>query len=248
MKYCELFGALLDPYVDGELSAEEMERVRSHLAICPGCQAYVDDALAIRAGFPALDETELPASFAEAVCAAVRVTPQTKKKTPWVRVLAPLAACLAVVVILQSGPLAGSGGSAAPQAADVAYDTGVPEAAMAADEAVPEESPAAPEAFSVDNGETMPQGAPVQNSVDAKTSARYTGVAPFAELTLTADQAGEALAGFTPAAQEDGTLVYHLTTAEYDTLRTALADSGIQFPEVAAPESEDAFALVTVTP
>ena len=52
MKYCDDYAALLDLYVDGELSPEEMSRIQEHLDRCPGCQAYVDDALAIRAAFP----------------------------------------------------------------------------------------------------------------------------------------------------------------------------------------------------
>ena len=52
MKYCEEYAALLDLYVDGELSGEEAARVRAHLESCPSCQAYVDGALAIRAAFP----------------------------------------------------------------------------------------------------------------------------------------------------------------------------------------------------
>ena len=46
MKYCEEFAALLDPYVDGELPLEEAARVRAHLAVCGGCRAYVQAALA----------------------------------------------------------------------------------------------------------------------------------------------------------------------------------------------------------
>ena len=41
--------ALLDAFVDGELTSEEMISVQSHLDECPECRAYVDDALAIRA-------------------------------------------------------------------------------------------------------------------------------------------------------------------------------------------------------
>ena len=52
MKYCEEYAALLDLFVDGELAPEDMKRVGDHLTGCPGCQAYVDDALAIRACFP----------------------------------------------------------------------------------------------------------------------------------------------------------------------------------------------------
>ena len=44
--------ALLDAFVDGELTSEEMISVQSHLDECPECRAYVDDALAIRASFP----------------------------------------------------------------------------------------------------------------------------------------------------------------------------------------------------
>lgn len=55
--------ALLDAFVDGELTAAEMAEVQAHLAECPGCQAYVDDALAIRADFPTAESMELPSGF-----------------------------------------------------------------------------------------------------------------------------------------------------------------------------------------
>ena len=42
----------VQPEEKRELTPEEMERARGHLAVCSGCRAYVDDALAIRAGFP----------------------------------------------------------------------------------------------------------------------------------------------------------------------------------------------------
>ena len=41
MTYCKEFSALLDPYIDGELSPEETARVREHLHTCDGCRAYV---------------------------------------------------------------------------------------------------------------------------------------------------------------------------------------------------------------
>ena len=45
MTYCKEFSALLDPYIDGELSPEETARVREHLHTCDGCRAYVQAAL-----------------------------------------------------------------------------------------------------------------------------------------------------------------------------------------------------------
>ncbi|MFR5405394.1 MAG: anti-sigma factor family protein [Oscillibacter sp.] len=52
MTYCKEFSALLDPYIDGELSPEETARVREHLHTCDGCRAYVRTAPAIRTRFP----------------------------------------------------------------------------------------------------------------------------------------------------------------------------------------------------
>lgn len=76
--------ALLDAFVDGELTAAEMAEVQAHLAECPDCQAYVDDVLAIRADFPTAESTELPADFAGHVMQAVAKTPQSRpKKQPW---------------------------------------------------------------------------------------------------------------------------------------------------------------------
>lgn len=95
--------ALLDAFVDGELTAVEMAEVQAHLAECPGCQAYVDDALAIRADFPTAESTELPADFTDHIMQAVAKTPQSRPKTqPWGK-LAAAAACLALIVLVQYG-------------------------------------------------------------------------------------------------------------------------------------------------
>lgn len=95
--------ALLDAFVDGELTAAEMAEVQAHLAECPDCQAYVDDALAIRADFPTAESTELPADFTDHIMQAVAKTPQSRpKKQPWGK-LAAAAACLAVIVLVQYG-------------------------------------------------------------------------------------------------------------------------------------------------
>ena len=72
MRPCDEYAALLDDYVDGELTPAEADRVRDHLTVCPGCRAYVDDALAIRAAFPDAEDTEVPEGFAEGVSAAIR--------------------------------------------------------------------------------------------------------------------------------------------------------------------------------
>lgn len=125
MRPCDEYAALLDAYVDGELSPEEMMRVQAHLETCPGCRAYVDDALAIRAAFPDVEDAEVPDGFAESVGAAIRAgaAPQRKRRTPWAKVLAPLAACCAVVVLLAGLPA--FGGDSARVAEDVVGEESV---------------------------------------------------------------------------------------------------------------------------
>lgn len=127
--------ALLDAFVDGELTSEEMISVQSHLDECPECRAYVDDVLAIRASFPTEDDAELPADFVETVMKAVAETPQSrpKKRQPWGK-LAAAAACLAVIVLMQQGTLGSISGSSDTSAT---CDTAPMEAAAA--ESAPEE-------------------------------------------------------------------------------------------------------------
>lgn len=151
MKYCEEFAALLDPYVDGELSREETARVRIHLERCPGCQSYVDGALAIRAAFPEAEETVVPEGFAAGVMAAIRAVenienaktgPEKGKSVLWKKILLPLAACFAIVLAVRYGPVQGGGigaasDNAAPADMERAASSGGREGVCAADAEAP---------------------------------------------------------------------------------------------------------------
>ncbi|MEY8388845.1 anti-sigma factor [Oscillospiraceae bacterium 38-13] len=156
MKYCAEYGELLDLFVDGELTPEEMERVREHLESCPGCRTYVDDALGIRAAFPDAEDTEVPEGFADGVMERIRNAPEGRKRRSarhWTGTLGLLAACCALVVLVRTGP-AGGEKSAAPAGEEygtMCYDTSAvtenaPELSPHAEmgEAVPEEPPEAP--------------------------------------------------------------------------------------------------------
>ena len=139
MKYCEEYAALLDLYVDAELTDEEMQRVEAHLAECPDCRAYVDDALSIRAAFADMDDVEVPAGFADSVCEIIRAQGaprKAKKAVHWGRTLASLAACCAVVVLLRFGPVSNRGDASAPMMKSA--NTAAAESAMA-DMAAPAE-------------------------------------------------------------------------------------------------------------
>nr|WP_325211811.1 anti-sigma factor [uncultured Oscillibacter sp.] len=126
MKYCEEYAALLDLFVDGELAGPEMERVRDHLSECPGCRAYVDDALAIRAGFPDVEETAVPEGFAGGVMERIREASAKDRKIVelkrrgvrrWLGTAAALAACCALVILVRTG-----NGAAVPTGGDRGAD------------------------------------------------------------------------------------------------------------------------------
>ena len=103
MKYCDEFAALLDAYIDGMLSPEALPALQTHLEQCGGCQAYVDDAFTIRAMFPTVEDTLVPDGFADGISAMIRVdaAPRKSARPRWQRMLVPLAACLAIVVLVQ---------------------------------------------------------------------------------------------------------------------------------------------------
>lgn len=148
MKTHEECAALLDAFIDGELSAADADAVREHLAECEDCAVYVSDALTMRELFPALDETIVPDGFAESVIASlppqltitppesasvtqIAETPQTaeiastavKRWKRWINLAAPLAACLAIVLLIHGfGVFRPKGmGAASPESA---MDTG----------------------------------------------------------------------------------------------------------------------------
>lgn len=256
MKYCETFAALLDPFVDGELSPEEMTRVQAHLDECPACRAYVDDALAIRAAFPDADDMELPENFAETVMARIQAeaapraeaAAQKRKSRPWVKALASLAACCAIVLL--AGPLlfsnhakmeaASTSAAAAP--AERAMESSVEEtteeaapaeaeapAAEAYDIAEPEETggtePAAPAPASVTAAK--PEEAPSKSDAPAAFQTADGG-GIISTLTLP-PEAASLLAGFTPVEETDTQARYELTRQDCDVLRSALDRAGIAF-------------------
>lgn len=174
MKHCETYAALLDLYVDGELSLEEMLEVQAHLDECPACQSYVDDALDMRAAFPDAGEAEVPEGFAAGVMAriqAVPAAPRKKKKTPWVGVLASLAACCAIVILQQNGPLPGGGNDSASVAYDVAAEETVTECDDAATYTTAEESveEAAMDTTTAESG-TYAQNDPMETRMEQEPS------------------------------------------------------------------------------
>lgn len=233
--------ALLDAFVDGELTSEEMIFVQSHLDECPECRAYVDDALAIRASFPTEDDAELPADFAETVMKAVAETPQSrpKKRQPWGK-LAAAAACLAMIVLMQHGTLGSISGSSNTSAA---CDTAPMEAAAA--ESAPEErcltaagGDNGSDSFADTNTESKKTDAyyacalpPDQTTMENDSTAAMTDGSSNLEdlptVTVSKSDLGELLDDREPTEVKPGVCRYLLTRQEFEDLAAKLADRGV---------------------
>ena len=225
MKTCEAFADQLDLYVDGELSPEQAAAVRAHLDTCPACRAYVDDALALRAAFPAAEDTQVPADFADGVMAAIRAqsAPKARKSASRARVLVPLAACIALMIVLNPfsrfiDPTEQE--AAEPRSSEPStYSETAPEAAEET-EPVSEEVPAAAE----EPLDTTPL--PTEQSAD--TAEEVPGSDPYvAQLLLTAEEAGELLDTFTPLRSTDTQRDYEIPLKDYDAIFAALEEQGI---------------------
>ena len=262
MEYCTEFEVLLDLYVDGELSAAEMLRVQTHLDTCSACRAYVDDLLAIRAAFPDAEDTVVPEGFAEGVMAAVRASAVPAKKatrpTPWKKILLPLAACCAVVVLAmpfggmmggakQEAAPASEAPAAAPAAALYTADVAEPEADMEeapvqAAGGIASNSPAEAAALAPTQAQdsaarleehTMAADAPaaMQFSPTSLTDGVENEKAiksASASLTLTAEEAGTLLEEYEIAAETEADRLYLLSAEEFDALLLALENAGVE--------------------
>ena len=282
MRYCEEFAALLDPYIDNELSPEETARVREHLRTCDGCRAYVQAALLMRDAFPEAEDAVVPEGFAEGVMAAIRAdaAPRKRPRSRWQRTLLPLAACFAVVVLAVS-TLPRSGDTAVRDDETTQAESQLPESASvsaadsgavdsAADAAQAEEDTAATNAPATDDAsasETQPASSGVQEGAEAPSAdTRTTSLpetssseatesaatpVPYAVqtlpcLTLTEQEAGTLLEHFTPVSDEDGTLIYELTAAEYADLLEQLEQQGMTVAGAAAVQEAEAAGTVRV--
>ena len=282
MRYCEEFAALLDPYIDNELSPEETARVREHLRTCDGCRAYVQAALLMRDAFPEAEDAVVPEGFAEGVMAAIRAdaAPRKRPRSRWQRTLLPLAACFAVVVLAVS-TLPRSGDTAVRNDETTQAESQLPESASvsaadsgavdsAADAAQAEEDTAATNAPATDDAsasETQPASSGVQEGAEVPpadtrtTSLPETSSSEAAEsaaapvpyavqtlpcLTLTEQEAGTLLERFTPVSDEDGTLIYELTAAEYADLLEQLEQQGMTVAGAAAVQEAVAAGTVRV--
>lgn len=251
MNTCENLAALLDLYVDGELDAADMLRVQEHLANCSACQAYVDDALAIRAAFPDAEQTPVPEDFADSVMAAIRADTAAKKKpAPWVKLLLPLAACCAIVLLQQRvmPSFEASGTLSTTTTTECAAEETVNEATVQTSTAAGYSlSDSAFEAEISKGASTeMPTAAaePQEAKSTAEAAPEEDG-AYIMELYLAPEHA-DALSDYAPVAETGTALRYELTVAEYETLLAQL--DGADAPPEAIGDSSGTVLVVLAKP
>ena len=249
MKYCEDCAALLDLYVDGELSPEDMDRVRAHLETCPGCRAYVDDALAIRAAFPDVEDTEVPAGFAGGVMSAVQAAAQERpaapqaKKRHWGRVLLPLAACCAIVILLHG--VTGSKNSPVEfaTASSSATDTATTESeSIAETEEAAAEAPAETPADGAADGGAAPETRVAFTTSDAGTCASVNDQASSKALPETGVvevPAGAAVPEAQAEEPEEAGVEAASSVSAFATLRLTTAQAGDLLAEHAPVSDAD---------
>lgn len=230
--------ALLDAFVDGELTAEELAAVQEHLRDCSDCQAYVNDVLAIRAAFPTVEDTAVPADFTKKVMEAVANTPQSRpKKQPWGKLLT--AACLAVIVLVQRVGLGGAVENAdtttystadCAVAESAAVERGVNTAAEAEDVEVPAEESS--ERYDSDtvytSGTLAAKNADTPTATQNGTAAdESTEVEALPTVRLSAADIGDLLSDREPEGTDTDCVRYLLTREEFDALAVQLAEQDI---------------------
>lgn len=229
MRYCEEYAALLDLYVDGELAPGEMVRVQAHLDECLACQAYVDDALTIRAAFPDAEDTVVPDGFADGVMARIQADAASKKekKTPWAKLLVSLAACCAIVLVQQNAGVFSNRAEKAAATADcaasesIAMDTTTAETATESmvETAEPEEQ----------QEYTCATSAVVTDEAPSQTEDLQAAAGAYASTVYLSADCVELLADYTPVEETAAELRYELTAEEYQRLLTQLEASDAVF-------------------
>jgi len=259
MKYCQEYAALLDLYVDGELNADDMIRVQAHLNECPSCQSYVDDALAIRAAFPDVDDTIVPDGFAESILEKMQATAvcKPKKKSPWAKIALPLAACCAIVLLLQNGPVlfsakteeaASEPKTAAPTAA---MDTCLDTTAETTEEATTESS-------IVEYAEPV-EGVPriSEDNVEVECEAlaetgthavvSKTSDAVYATTVFLPTECADLLKDYAPLEETAAEAHYALTSAEYESLLVQLESAEFSYTSEDSMDSSTNLVLVILS-
>lgn len=119
---CEDASLLLSARMDGELTAEELEKLEDHLAGCPECRALSEELEQISSAMSEELEVSAPEGFARGVMERLEENGQKKSgrviplfRRPAVRSAAAAAACALLCIGLYRGAVLHRGAPAAPE-------------------------------------------------------------------------------------------------------------------------------------
>lgn len=103
MRSCEEYEELISEFLDGALSKDEQIELMKHMGVCPVCQNYFNDLVAMHEALGETEEVPVPAGLTDRVMAKVHETAQESPakqtkviKLPHWRRWAALAACCAI--------------------------------------------------------------------------------------------------------------------------------------------------------
>lgn len=256
MRSCEQYEALISAWIDGDLSEAERTALMEHTAVCPRCQQYLDDQLAIHEAITLLD-AEAPEGFCSAVMERIKTTPQDKPEKKvvafpiWQRWVAT-AACCAVAVLgvwfmgtqertvndamvsYQSAPTESYSLFSAAVTADSAAAESAPAVCSvpesAADSAEPPAAPAAPFFASAESAPTEPPAADGSTAPVEKGAASNCR-ADFACCLTTGSENAKDWVETTLGEVWTAGGIYPVTAEQYGTLKTLLTSAGEVFTE-----------------
>ena len=87
----------IEALLDGELVGPEQDAVLAHLRDCPGCRSYYRQLLAMEQALRADTDPVLDDLLPD-IMNRVHATPQHRRRSPWLRAVMGMAACLVVVL------------------------------------------------------------------------------------------------------------------------------------------------------
>lgn len=265
MAECSEYLELISRSVDGDLSAEEAEKLYEHLAHCPSCSAMLSSFEELSM-MTADSLKKPPAQLREGVMASIEAT----KKRPWYSRyrFTAVAACFALVVLAISYTPLGDLLSPAQENQVLNEDTTrsapmmdtAPEAEV---DSASENSPVlraaeAPKEEAAVEAKPNSQAAPKSVADQSKKSSGagfnpslipqtpYTST--FANyLLFSAAEAPEVLYSITSDQTVDSTVYYIVTEDEFSAVRSALAEAGSEVQIIPGdPESSESLLILTI--
>lgn len=137
MKHCDEYSELISAFIDNEISDQEAEQLKSHLAACPDCRAYLLYLEKIHTETAALAQ-QVPDGFSSRVMQSIAASEKAQKRFVFARFKFTAIAAAIVLLVFAAGRLE----SFFPQIAENSSDAAVQEAAPS--DVLPENRPLVP--------------------------------------------------------------------------------------------------------